>query len=279
MIDHPQQSHRAAPRGQILQPVVEFVSVNRSYTEGDSVRRILTNFTASIEPGLTAVVGPSGSGKTSLLNTAGGLDEPDSGIIRVLGQRVPFGDPRALHRFRAERVSWIFQDRNLIPHMDVRGNVALPLLCAGVPRVQALDRARDAISRLGLEDHLSHRPRTLSGGERQRVAFARAAASPAPLILADEPTGSLDAATAEVALDELVRLVRELGKSILMVTHSDRAVQRADAAFELSPTGLTPIAAEAAAQAEPGPDTGLKNGRPSIREAFRAPERTRGVVR
>ena len=151
---------------------VSLNGVGQSYPEGNGHRRILTNITEEIPTGFSAFTGPSGRGKSTLMNIIGALIRPTHGEVRVMGHLVPFDDPRALWRYRAEQVSWVFQDRNLIPHRSVVENVALPLLCAGAPRTEALDKAHSALERVGLGDRFGDYPATLSGGEQARCGIA-----------------------------------------------------------------------------------------------------------
>jgi len=166
-----------------------------------------------------AVVGPSGSGKSTLLNLAGALDVPTSGSIRLGGIALTGADDDTLARVRRDVVGFVFQQHHLIPHLTVLENVLLPLLADHRGPVSD-ERARELLERVGLSSRLDHRPNQLSGGEQQRVALARALVRQPRLVLADEPTGSLDRSTAAKVADVLLDLHRTLGFTLVVVTHS-----------------------------------------------------------
>jgi putative ABC transport system ATP-binding protein len=186
---------------------------------------------------LVAVLGESGVGKSTLLNVIAGLDRPDGGRILLDGAPLPWDDESALAHWRRRQLGFVFQAFHVLPHLSVAQNVALPLLLLGRPdasRVAALLRA------VGLEGLAERAPRTLSGGQLQRVAIARALVHTPPLVLADEPTGNLDPATAERVIDLLATQVRDAGAACLLATHSTSAAARADRVLRLTPTGLHP---------------------------------------
>jgi putative ABC transport system ATP-binding protein len=174
-----------------------------------------------------ALMGPSGSGKTTLLNLIAGIDQPDSGRVVVGEQLISALDEGSLARWRSRNIGFIFQFYNLIPVLTALENVALPLLLTGLGAKQRRERALTALRVVGLADRAKHFPRQLSGGQEQRVAIARAIVTDPLLLVADEPTGDLDARSAGEILDLLDVLNRELGKTILMVTHDPRAAARA----------------------------------------------------
>ncbi|MEY4863731.1 MAG: Lipoprotein-releasing system ATP-binding protein LolD [Pseudomonadota bacterium] len=183
---------------------------------------ILEDVDFEVEAGETvAIVGASGSGKSTLLGLLAGLDEPSNGKVIALDQDIFALDEDGRAQWRARHVGFVFQAFLLLPHMTALENVMLPLELAG--RSDAGRVAREWLERVGLADRANHYPRTLSGGEQQRVAIARAFASRPPLLLADEPTGSLDHATGELIIDLLFELNREAGATLLLVTH-DRAL-------------------------------------------------------
>jgi len=179
-----------------------------------------------------AICGPSGSGKSTLLNLIGALDRPDSGELWVAGEDLTHsqGD---LAVFRARKVGFIFQLHNLIPSLTALENLLIPTLELNEPRHKAQARARELLERVGLADKAHRRPPELSGGERQRVAVARALINNPELILADEPTGSLDSKTEKAVLDLLRELHRERGVTLILVTHDARVAQHADRVIEL----------------------------------------------
>jgi putative ABC transport system ATP-binding protein len=178
-------------------------------------------------PGITCVMGPSGSGKTTLLNLIAGIDRPDSGEIRVGGTDIGRLGEKDLARYRAWNVGFVFQLYNLMPVLTALENVELPLLLTPLPRRERRRRAQVALGVVGLSDRLDHYPRQLSGGQEQRVAIARAIVTDPTLIVADEPTGDLDATSAEEVLRLLMRLNTEFGKTIIMVTHDPKAASHA----------------------------------------------------
>jgi len=172
-------------------------------------------------------MGPSGSGKSTLLNLIAGIDKPSSGEIRVAGVDIAQLTESELAAWRAEHVGFIFQFYNLMPVLSAFGNVELPLLLTSLSRRERHERVETALALVGLADRMEHYPNELSGGQQQRVAIARALISDPTLIVADEPTGDLDRTTAGEILDLLDRLNRELGKTILMVTHDPKAAEKA----------------------------------------------------
>ena len=211
---------------------VELRRLTKLYREGQSERVVFRDVDASIRPGEIAVlVGRSGSGKSTLLNLISGIDLPTSGSVSVDGVDITALGERDRTLFRREHVGFIFQLFNLIPLLNVEENLLLPLELTGKDDAGGRSRARDLLDRVGLGDRARSYPDQLSGGEQQRVAVARALVHDPSLILADEPTGNLDADTAAVVLELLDRLVRELGKTVVMVTHSREVVGVADRVF------------------------------------------------
>ncbi len=213
-------------------PAVELRRLTKLYREGDSERVVFRDVDAAIGQGEIAVlVGRSGSGKSTLLNLISGIDLPTSGAVVVDGTDITALSERDRTLFRRGRMGFIFQFFNLIPLLTVEENLLLPLELAGRDDAAGRARARGLLERVGLADRAASFPDRLSGGEQQRVAVARALVHDPALILADEPTGTLDADTAAVVLDLLDRLVRELGKTVVMVTHSREVVGVADRVF------------------------------------------------
>jgi putative ABC transport system ATP-binding protein len=179
-------------------------------------------------------MGPSGSGKSTLLNLLAGLDKPTSGTIEIAGKRLDQMSESALARWRADTVGFIFQSYNLLPVLTAVENVELPLLLTNVPSSERRKRAQTALRVVGLEDRMGHYPRQLSGGQEQRVAIARAIVNDPTLIVADEPTGDLDRQSADDILDLMDKLNKDLGKTILMVTHDPAAAERATVQLRLN---------------------------------------------
>jgi putative ABC transport system ATP-binding protein len=180
-----------------------------------------------------ALMGPSGSGKTTLLNLIAGIDKPTSGRVIVDGKDIARLSEKELARWRARYVGFIFQLYNLIPVLTAFENVELPLLLTRLSKKKRRDHVMTALSIVGLEDRVRHYPRQLSGGQEQRVAIARAIATDPMLLVADEPTGDLDAKSAEEILDLLKRLNEDFKKTIVMVTHDPRAASHAHAVIHL----------------------------------------------
>jgi len=174
-----------------------------------------------------ALMGPSGSGKTTLLNLIAGIDTPTDGSIRVGGQEISKLSQTDLARWRAQTVGFIFQLYNLIPVLTAFENVELPLLLTHLSKKERREHVRTALSIVGLADRMDHYPRQLSGGQEQRVAIARAIVTAPRLIVADEPTGDLDAKSGEEILTLMNRLNKEFGKTIVMVTHDPKAAAHA----------------------------------------------------
>ena len=175
---------------------------------------------------LVSVIGPSGSGKTTLLNIVGGLDKATAGSVRVGKTEVTTLTTSQLVEFRRKTVGHIFQTLNLIPTLTASENVELPMIATGVSRSKRAELVKTSLEVVGLTDRAKHKPDELSGGEQQRVAIAAALANDAPVLLADEPTGELDTVNAKIVVDFLTKVNRDLGKTIVMVTH-DPGVARA----------------------------------------------------
>ena len=189
---------------------------------------VLDGMTLEVPDGdFVALMGPSGSGKTTLLNCIAGIDRPSSGSVSVGGTEVSSLSEGALAQWRSRHVGFIFQFYNLIPVLTAVENVELPLLLTNLSKKDRLKRAHTALSVVGLADRGSHYPRQLSGGQEQRVAIARAIVTDPEVLVADEPTGDLDAKSADDILDLLDTLNREFNKTIVMVTHDPRAAARA----------------------------------------------------
>ncbi len=186
---------------------------------------VLKGINLDIPAGLSAILGPSGEGKSSLLNILSALDAPTEGTVYLNGHRIPFERKGALKAFRRQ-VGMVFQDHNLISHMTALENGAFPLICRGVRRSEALSEAARYLSVLGLQNHLRHRPRKLSGGQKQRVGIARAFASRASVILADEPTGNLDRQSAECVMGVFRELAEETGTPVIIVTHNEEMAEQ-----------------------------------------------------
>ena len=216
--------------------VLRLDHVGRAYETGHWIFRGLSLHLGRGER--IALVGPSGSGKSTLLNLVAGLDRPDEGEVQVNGQPLGPLDEAGRARVRRDAIGFVFQAFHLVSHLSLWQNVAVPLLLQGVGQVDARQRAEAMLASLGLGARSTSLPLTLSGGEQQRVALARALVHEPMLVLADEPTGNLDPATAATALALLDRQAAEHGAALLLVTHSDQAAAIADQRLRLTPTGL-----------------------------------------
>jgi putative ABC transport system ATP-binding protein len=202
--------------------------LSKSYRRGAYTVLVLQNITFDIkDQEFLSIMGPSGSGKSTLLNLIAGIDKADSGTVTVGGVEVTSLSETELAQWRATHVGFIFQFYNLIPVLTAIENTELPLHLTGLSKRERQEHARMALRLVNLEHRMDHYPRQLSGGEQQRVAIARAIVTDPTILVADEPTGDLDRASAEEVLDLMGRLNAELGKTIIMVTHDPRAAKRA----------------------------------------------------
>jgi putative ABC transport system ATP-binding protein len=213
---------------EIKRPIVKIENVSKSYRRGAQILTVLNNITLDIAEGeFLALMGPSGSGKSTLLNLVAGIDTPDSGSIKVGDVDISTLSETGLAEWRSAHVGFIFQFYNLIPVLTAFENVELPLLLTNLSKKEKKEHANLALKIVNLEDRMDHYPGQLSGGQQQRVAIARAVVTDPTIIVADEPTGDLDRVSAEEVLELMERLVHELGKTIIMVTHDPRAAKKA----------------------------------------------------
>jgi len=214
--------------------MVGLVGLCKRFTKGKETITIFDHLNLAIPRGdFVAVMGPSGSGKTTLLNLLGGIDRADAGEIDVGGVRIELMSEGELARWRASHIGFIFQFYNLMPMLTAAQNVELPLLLTRLGRRERHDRVATALSVVGLADRVKHYPKEMSGGQQQRVAIARAIVSDPALLLCDEPTGDLDRTTADEILTILQLLNRDLGKTIVMVTHDPAAAHYARRSLHL----------------------------------------------
>lgn len=203
------------------------------YQMGNQEVRALDGVSLELQKGsFNVIMGPSGSGKSTLLYLVGGLDWPTSGQIEVDGQRIELMDENQLAQYRREKLGFIFQSFNLVSSMSAEANVAFPLRFSGVKKAKRLKRAVSLLERMGLKERIGHKPTELSGGQQQRVAVSRALVNNPSLILADEPTGNLDTTSGTIIMD-LLKELREEGKTILVATHDPRMLQYATKAIFL----------------------------------------------
>lgn len=227
-----------SPRRFGTAPVLACRGITRTFATPAGPLSVLNGVDLEVAAGsVIAILGPSGSGKTTLLHLLAGLDRPDAGEIWWGATRVDAVGPRGLAPLRARQVGLVFQDPHLLTDLSARANVLVPGRIAGRPDSA---RADALLAAVGLSERADAWPATLSGGERQRVALARALYAEPPLILADEPTGSLDRATARGVFDLLVRMARERGTAVVMVTHDEGLVHDVDARYHLNDGRLVP---------------------------------------
>ena len=208
--------------------MVDVRNVTKTYRRDAEELVVLNGLSLQVQEGdYAALMGPSGSGKSTLLNLIAGIDKPTSGDVIVAGTNVAQLGETELASFRSHNVGFIFQFYNLIPVLSATENVELPLLLTHLTKAERRERAATALKVVGLADRASHYPRQLSGGQEQRVAIARAIVTDPKVLVADEPTGDLDAKSAHEILDLMETLNKEFKKTIVMVTHDPRAAERA----------------------------------------------------
>ncbi len=214
--------------------IVQAIDLTKTFKRGQVEVTALLQVDLAVKRGeFAALMGPSGSGKSTLLHLIAGMDKPTGGKLLVLGEEPAKMSEHSLARWRTNHLGFVFQSFNLIPVLTAQENVELPLKLTSLPRKRRKENAQTALNLVGLGDRLDHFPRQLSGGQEQRVAIARAIVTDPDIILADEPTGNLDAASAKDVLDLLQRLNREFGKSIVMVTHDPHSAAAASRLLHL----------------------------------------------
>jgi putative ABC transport system ATP-binding protein len=229
--------------------LVRVRNLDKIYTRGNEEIHVLQGLNLDVDAGdFVAFMGPSGSGKTTLLNLLGGLDLPTSGRVTVAGDEITRMSTGKLTAWRARHVGFIFQLYNLIPVLTAFQNVELPLLLTRLSKAERRKHVETALALVGLADRMKHFPRQLSGGQEQRVAIARAIVADPTFLLCDEPTGDLDRKSADEIMDIIDRLVKEHGKTVLMVSHDPRAAERARVVLHLD-KGVLMEAAKAGAGA------------------------------
>jgi len=221
--------------------VIRAVGISKTYADGDLRTEVLSGIDLTVARGETvAIVGASGAGKSTLLHILGGLDLPTSGEVHVEGLRMSTLSDRARGELRNRALGFVYQFHHLLPEFTALENVCMPLLIGGVAVPEAERRARELLDRVGLSARMRHKPGELSGGERQRAAVARALVTRPACVLADEPTGNLDAKNAEHIHALMVELNREVGTSLVLVTHDRKLAARMGRVLEISAGGLHP---------------------------------------
>ncbi|MBK5262367.1 MAG: ABC transporter ATP-binding protein [Peptostreptococcaceae bacterium] len=202
-------------------------NIVKTYQMGEESSTVLKEVSLTVYEGeFLAILGPSGSGKTTLMNIIGCLDIPTSGEYILSGKKISEQDEKTLAKVRREEIGFIFQSFHLLPKQSALKNVALPLIYAGVKKIERLERAEKMLRRVGLENRMDYRPNQLSGGQQQRVAIARAIAANPTILLADEPTGALDQKTGAQIIELFHELNRE-GRTIIIITHDEKIAKQA----------------------------------------------------
>ena len=217
-----------------MSEVLAVRGLKRSFRQGDVTIHVLRGVDLDVRPGeIVALLGPSGSGKSTLLQAVGLLEGGFEGSIRIEGEEASRLDNDGRTRLRRDQLGFVYQFHHLLPDFTAAENVVMPQLIRGASPQEARERADSLLGSLGLAERLTHRPSQLSGGEQQRVAVARALANRPALVLADEPTGNLDEATADIVFGEFLRLVRGEGSAALVATHNERIAGKMDRVLRL----------------------------------------------
>lgn len=230
------------------QEVLRTDQVTKQFKLGQIVVEALRGVSITVNRGeFVGVIGPSGSGKSTLLGLIGGLDTPTTGRVYIDGQDITYLDEAALTRVRNEKIGFVFQFFNLVPTLSALENVALPMQFSRRRGVNPHKRAKELLHLFGLSDRMNNRPSQLSGGQQQRVAIARALANEPPLILADEPTGSLDSVSGEVVMRTLRDVQRQTGTAVIIVTHDPSIASQMDRIISMNDGLVSKDAAQMAA--------------------------------
>lgn len=217
---------------------IEVEGLTKRYRDADRDLTVIDNLSFSFpDRGSVAIIGRSGTGKSTLMHLLGALDIPTSGSVKYDGRSISELSSDARAAFRAKNIGFIFQFHHLLPEFSALENVALPLVMSGVSEGEAADRAREILEHVGLAARVTHLPSQLSGGEQQRVAIARALVARPAVILADEPTGNLDVATAAEVQALLLKMNREQGSTLIIVTHNHELARSLDVVVEMNPGG------------------------------------------
>ncbi|MDR1638496.1 MAG: ABC transporter ATP-binding protein [Clostridiales bacterium] len=214
--------------------------VKKYYIGTENELEILKNVSLSVRKGeFVAIVGPSGSGKSTFMNMIGALDKPTSGEYFLNGNPVHKMDDDELSEIRNREIGFVFQNFNLIPRSSALKNVALPMLYAGISKSKRMARAKDLLGLVGMGERAGHQPNELSGGQKQRVAIARALANDPAILLADEPTGALDSKTGDMIMELFLKINREEGKTIVLITHSEKLASQSGRVVAVSDGKIT----------------------------------------
>ena len=209
--------------------IIAIQSVSKIYHLGETIVKALDNVSLSIyENDYISIMGPSGSGKSTLMNIIGCLDVPTKGDYKFNSELISEMNDNQLANIRNEKIGFVFQTFNLLPKLNAMQNVEVPLIYSSLGKKDRTERVEEALSIVGLQDRMSHKPNELSGGQRQRVAIARALVNKPSIILADEPTGNLDSSTGEELMEMLIKLVDENKKTLIVVTHDAKLAELGD---------------------------------------------------
>ncbi len=215
-------------------------NLNKEFPAGDTTIRVLHDISIGLELGeLTMLVGPSGCGKTTLISIISGILSATNGKVTVIGQQLTSMKDREKVLFRRKHIGFIFQQYNLLPALTAAENAAMPLIAAGVPLAEAAEKARQILTQIGMGPYTEKLPRQLSGGQQQRVAIARALVHNPQLIICDEPTAALDAATGKEVIGILRSIANDKNRAVLIVTHDSRIYSFADRIIEMSDGRIT----------------------------------------
>ncbi|MCS5605434.1 MAG: ABC transporter ATP-binding protein [Alphaproteobacteria bacterium] len=215
-------------------PALRITGLNQTFYQGGRELKVLRDLDMTVDRGeAVALIGPSGSGKSTLLHAAGLLEQPDGGEIEISGQCCSTMGDAQRTVIRRKQLGFVYQFHHLLPEFTALENVMMPMRLARAPKSEGLSRAEKLLGEMGLADRIGHLPAQLSGGEQQRVAIARALANQPVLLLADEPTGNLDQATAELVFEELLSAVRDRGLSMLVATHDVMIADRLDSVVRM----------------------------------------------
>ncbi|MBD3769335.1 MAG: ABC transporter ATP-binding protein [Rhodobacterales bacterium] len=226
-------------------PVLELTGIQRVYRTAAGELNVLSDANLALQAGeLVGLVGPSGSGKSTLLHTAGLLEKPEAGSVRLDGVECLKLDDKGRTALRRAKIGFVYQFHHLLPEFNAADNVAMPLMIAGVSRKEARAKAAELLAEMGLDHRADHQPGQMSGGEQQRVAIARALANNPRLVIADEPTGNLDPATTERVFATFIKMAREEGAAVLVATHNHALTAHMDRVLTLEAGKLVPYEPE-----------------------------------
>jgi lipoprotein-releasing system ATP-binding protein len=217
-----------------MEKIIEVKKLSKSYMSGEIALHVLDSVDLSIHKGdFISLMGPSGSGKSTFLNIIGTMDAPDSGELWIAGQNVTQMAEDQLAQFRLRHIGFVFQFHYLLPEFNIEENVAMPLMIGGMPKDNAIEKAREMLDYLGVLERAHHFPAEISGGEKQRAVIGRALINSPDILLADEPTGNLDRESGDRVLDLFKRIQKDLGQTFFLVTHNEEIAKIAEINYRL----------------------------------------------